>query len=88
MLRCSVLASFVVLLTGPGAPALEPVPPKPVPPEQFAKIHQLIKPGADESRWKEVPWLLNAIEARQKAAAEGKPILSWYGGGSPPSGAC
>jgi hypothetical protein len=59
-----------------------------IPPDHFEKLLKLIKPAADESRWKEVPWLLDTVEARRKAAAEGKPILVWYGGGSPPIGAC
>ncbi len=48
---------------------------------EFARFHALIKPkpgGFDE-----VPWLTSLWQARQKAAAEGKPILLWVGDGHP-----
>jgi hypothetical protein len=50
-------------------------------PATFAKLHALIRPrpgGFDE-----VPWLTSLWQARQKAAAEGKPILLWVGDGHP-----
>jgi hypothetical protein len=83
-----ILLGLVVLAwcCRPG-PALA-AKPVPIAPGDFDKLHHLIRPAADESHWREVPWLLNTVEARKKAAAEGKPILVWYGGGSPPIGAC
>lgn len=48
----------------------------------------LIKPGPDESPWAKIPWHASVWEARKQAADEGKPILIWSGGGSPPIGAC
>jgi hypothetical protein len=56
--------------------------------QNFARIHSLIKPGKDESKWLEVPWLTDVWETRQKAAAEGKPLLLWSGGGAAPIGGC
>lgn len=56
--------------------------------EQFATLHDLIKPQRGESKWAEVPWFLSVHEARKKAAAEGKPIFIWAGGGAPPIGIC
>ena len=56
--------------------------------DSFAGIHKLIKPQAGESRWLEIPWLTDVWEARRKAAAEGKPILIWSGGGAAPIGGC
>jgi hypothetical protein len=56
--------------------------------QSFARIHSLIRPGKGESKWLEVPWLTDVWEARQKAAAEGKPILLWSGGGAAPIGGC
>ena len=50
----------------------------------FDKVHKFIKPQAGESRWMEIPWLTNLWEARQKAAAEGKPIFVWSGSGGAP----
>jgi hypothetical protein len=48
---------------------------------EFQELHALIKPkpgGFDD-----VPWCTSLWEARQKAAAEGKPILLWVGDGHP-----
>jgi hypothetical protein len=56
--------------------------------KSFTRIHSLIRPGKGESKWLEVPWLTDVWEARQKAAAEGKPLLLWSGGGAAPIGGC
>ena len=55
---------------------------------QFAQYQALIKPAAHESPWAKISWHASVWEARKQAAAEGKPILIWSGGGSPPLGAC
>jgi hypothetical protein len=62
--------------------------PRPIPPEQFEKLHQMIKPQPGEMRFQEIPWLLSVHEARKKAAAEGKPIFVWSGSGGAPIGGC
>jgi hypothetical protein len=59
-----------------------------IPADQFRKLHTLIKPGPGELRFQHIPWLLDVWEARQKAAAEGKPILVWSGAGGAPIGVC
>ena len=51
--------------------------------DQFARLHALIKPQAQEDQWLEVPWMSSVWEARKKAAAEGKPILLWEMDGHP-----
>jgi hypothetical protein len=61
--------------------------PAPIPPDQFAALHRLIKPQPGESRWMEIDWHPSVWEGRRKAAAEGKPLLLWAGsGGAPPAG--
>jgi len=62
--------------------------PKPLPADQFEKLHQLIKPHTGESRWMEIHWYPNIWEARQKAAAEGKPLFIWAGSGGAPAAGC
>ena len=57
-------------------------------PRQFAEYQTLIKPAAHESPWARISWHASVWAARKQAAAEGKPILIWSGGGSPPLGAC
>jgi len=51
--------------------------------DQFEKLQALIKPSPDESRWEAVTWFSSLWEARQKAAAEGKPLLLMVAGGCP-----
>lgn len=57
-------------------------------PAEFNKLHQLIKPHAGESRWMEIAWHPTVWEARQKAAAEGKPLFIWAGSGGAPAAGC
>lgn len=49
--------------------------PKPVPADQFDHLHKTIKPQEGESRFWQVPWLLDLDEALLKGAKEGKPLL-------------
>ena len=59
-----------------------------LPSDQFDRLRELIRPHAGESNWRQINWLTSLHEARVKAAAEGKPILLWSGGGAPPVGGC
>jgi hypothetical protein len=56
--------------------------------ETFASIHKQIKPQPGESRWMEIPWLTDLHEARQKAAAEGKPLFLMVSGKGISIGMC
>ena len=58
---------------------------EPITPEQFEKVHKLLKPQPGESRWREIAWETSLWEARRKAAAEGKPIAVWTGSGGAPA---
>ena len=51
-----------------------PAPPE-IAPEDFTRLHQAIRPQPGESPWREVAWMTSIRAAREKAAAEGKPIL-------------
>jgi hypothetical protein len=62
--------------------------PKPIAADQFDKLCKMIKPQAGESRFMHIPWVLSVWEGRQKAAAEGKPMLVWAGGWGVPIGTC
>jgi hypothetical protein len=74
-----------VLFAALAAPALaEPE----LNPGNFAALHKQIKPQPGESRWMEVPWLIDLHEARQKASAQGKPIFVMSGGGATAIGPC
>src|SRR5438067_9136770 len=60
-------------------------------PESFPKLHALIRPHETEWRHLKVEWLTDVVAARQKAAAEDKPIVICYTGGAgynEPLGVC
>jgi hypothetical protein len=61
---------------------------KPIPPEQFDRLHRMIRVQPEEQRFWRIPWKLRITEACQQAAAEGKPILVWAGAGGAPIGVC
>lgn len=50
---------------------------------QLPELRALIRPQAFETTWNEIPWLTSLWQARQRAAAEGKPILLWEMDGHP-----
>ena len=51
--------------------------------EQFDRLRALIKPHSGEDKWSEIPWASQLWEARNQAAALGKPILLWEMDGNP-----
>src|SRR5262249_50048872 len=55
----------------------------PIPADQFARVSALIKPTKDEDKWAQIPWRTSLWQARQQAAARGKPILLWEMDGHP-----
>ena len=79
-----ILGAGVVLSTG----LVRADDPAPLTAEQFAKLHQTIKPQRGEARWMEIDWHPNIWEARQKAARAGKPMFIWAGSGGAPAAGC
>ena len=71
-------ACLVFSLAASGLHAAEPIKP-----EQFTKLHTLIKPQQGEEKFMEIGWMTDLWEARKKAAADGKPILLWEMDGHP-----
>mgnify|MGYP003396270538 CR=1 FL=1 len=62
--------------------------PPDLPPEEFARLHALIRPQPGEFAWyEEIPWLTSVQDALEKAAAEGKPVLVWCSADGQPCGA-
>jgi hypothetical protein len=69
-----ILAALALVIPGP-FPRQESAP---IPAEKFDLLRRLIQPYPGEFAWRdEIPWLTAIQEAREKAAAEGKPILFW-----------
>jgi hypothetical protein len=81
--RATWIASLVLCAAAPLLHAQDGIPAG-----DFGKLRDLIRPQPGESNWRRVEWLTSLHEARLKAAAEGKPILLWSGGGAPPVGGC
>jgi len=62
-----------ILLTAAWAQARPGIPE--IAPEDFPRLHAMIRPQSGESPWREIDWMTSIRGAREKAAAEGKPIL-------------
>lgn len=43
--------------------------------DDFKRLQGEIRPQPGESPWRDIAWITSIREARQKAAAEGKPIV-------------
>jgi hypothetical protein len=75
------------VLTFPSSAAEKSAPPdKPaardLTADQFDKLQTLIKPDPKRS-FETIPWTTSLWQARQKAAAEDKPIVLWSGDPNP-----
>jgi hypothetical protein len=53
-----------------------------VSPKSFAALHKLIGPQPGDYRWEEVAWVTSLWHARERAAAEDKPIFCFGTGGA------
>lgn len=77
-----------VLVVGALATTAKAATPKAIPPAQFDRLHAMFKDQPGESRFWDLPWLIQLDEALKQAAAEGKPVLVWCGAGGAPVGVC
>jgi hypothetical protein len=92
----AILPAVMVVLSGSGAfaqPADRPAAASKLDltPKNFAKLHELIRPQADEWRHLRVDWFTDVTAAQKKAAAEDKPIIFLRGAGAgynDPLGTC
>jgi hypothetical protein len=66
-LLIGVLVLAGLLQDRPGVPALAP--------EDFSRLHEMIRPQPGESPWRDIEWMTSIRGARERAAAEGKPVL-------------
>ena len=51
--------------------------------DQVDALKKLIKPRAEETKWEEIPWMVDLWDARKKAARTGKPMMLWEMDGNP-----
>jgi hypothetical protein len=54
--------------------AVQQAPPD-IAPADFQRLRDEIRPQAGESPWRDIEWWTSIRGARQKAAAEGKPLV-------------
>jgi hypothetical protein len=74
MTRLFALASVLLAAAALGhASAKEPIPA--LEPADLPRLLTEIKPQPGESPWREIDWLTNVTQARQRAIAEDKPIV-------------
>ena len=78
VLACQSLAAVEPVPSGADKRAAKKQTGDEVSPATFDKLHRLIKPDPKTS-FENVPWLTSLWQARQQAAAEGKPIVLWAG---------
>ncbi len=78
MYAAKVVLRGLVLVALAGANAGPDITPK-----EFERFHKEIRPRPGESSWTEIPWMYDLHKARQKAAAEGKPLCIWRMAGDP-----
>ena len=62
-----LLAALLLTQAGTTPPAVAP--------EDFSRLQNAIRPQPGESPWREIDWMTSIRGARERAAAEGKPIL-------------
>ena len=51
--------------------------------QDLDSLKKLIKPRVEETKWEEIPWMVDLWDARKKAAQTGKPIMLWEMDGNP-----
>ena len=50
--------------------------------EEFKKIHEQLKPPANEP-WRSIPWKVSLVEAQNQSVKDQKPIFIWSMDGNP-----
>jgi hypothetical protein len=67
-----ILFGFI-LLASASAPRQEAV--SEIAPQDFKRLHDLIRPQPGESPWRDIEWMISIRGARERAAREGLPLL-------------
>jgi hypothetical protein len=83
-LICGALAAYQTPAADEPATKVADTSPERLLVEKFTEVQKLIKPRPGESLWMQIPWQNSLWEARQMAAAQGKPMFIWSGSGGAP----
>jgi hypothetical protein len=52
-------------------------------PEELRAKAEVIRPTAEETKWRQVPWVLDLAEGQRVARAERRPMFLWATGDDP-----
>ena len=85
-LSVSSLVVLIVLLASMLASVAEPPRVQPIEPTELDRLLKIIKPQPGESPWREIDWLTDVTEARERAVAEDKPLVIFTAADGSPLG--
>lgn len=52
-------------------------------PAELEQVVRVVKPRADETRWRRIPWMTDLAQAQQVAKSEGRPLFVFVSGDDP-----
>ena len=85
MKKTAFLTLSIILICASAIRAKEEIA-RPIQAEEFDHLFKLIKPQPGESPWREIDWLTNVTEARNRSIAEDKPLLIFTAADGSPLG--
>jgi hypothetical protein len=80
------LLPHIFLATAAVLPSTTLLADEPLPQAELDRLLTVIKPQAGESPWREINWLTDVTEARQRAVAEDKPLVIFTAADGSPLG--
>ncbi|MDB4551983.1 hypothetical protein N9022_02390 [bacterium] len=78
--------TLILLATATVLPSATLLANEPLPPAELDRLLTVIKPQSGESPWREINWLTDVTEARQRAIAEDKPLVIFTAADGSPLG--
>lgn len=80
------LLPHILLATSTLLPSSTLLADEPLPLAELDRLLTIIKPQAGESPWREINWLTDVTEARQRAITEDKPLVIFTAADGSPLG--
>ena len=80
-----ILAGLAGFIMGSAVQSAVSAPPE-ISKNQFERLHHAIRPQPGESPWRDIEWLTNITEARQRAIKEDKPLVIFTAADGSPLG--
>ena len=80
-------ALLVAAVVAAGPWGARPAAAEPIAPAKYDELVQVVKPPTREYEWLlQIPWQISLQAARERAAAEGKPLFLWTAADGNPLG--